>query len=81
MQMKSFKEFKSYLDSRPVFNNPKDDEIVGMDDKLIEKLKKKTIYGGDLKSLKQRMQNAHKRNKRQKKIDKLQSTNQWQGLE
>ena len=40
-----------------------------MDDKLIEKLKKKTIYGGDLKSLKQRMQNAHKRNKRQKKID------------
>ncbi len=79
--MKSFKELISHLDSRPVFNNPRDDAAVGMDDKLQEKQKKKTIYGGDIRSLKKRMSDADKRNKRQKKIDKLQSTNQWQGLE
>lgn len=79
--MKSFKELISHLDSRPVFNNPRDDAAVGMDDKLQEKQKKKTIYGGDIRLLKKRMSDADKRNKRQKKIDKLQSTNQWQGLE
>ena len=79
--MKSFKELISHLDSRPVFNNPRDDAAVGMNDKLQEKQKKKIIYGGDIRSLKRRMSDADKRNKRQKKIDKLQSTNQWQGLE
>ena len=73
--MKSYKELMTYLDSRPAFNNPRDDAAVGMDDKLQEKQKKKTIYGGDIRSLKK------KRNKRQKKIDKLQSTNQWAGLQ
>jgi len=71
----------TYLDSRPAFNNPKDDNAYGMNDKLQEKQKKKTIYGGDVRALKKRMNDAYKRNKRQKKIDKLQSTNQWQGLE
>ncbi len=79
--MKSYKELMAHLDSRPVFNNPRDDAAVGMNDKLQEKQKKKTIYGGDIRSLKRRMSDADKRNKRQKKIDKLQSTNQWQGLE
>jgi hypothetical protein len=79
--MKSYKELIAHLDSRPVFNNPRDDAAVGMNDKLLEKQKKKTIYGGDIRSLKRRMSDADKRNKRQKKIDKLQSTNQWQGLE
>ena len=79
--MKSYKELMAHLDSRPVFNNPRDDAAVGMDDKLQEKQKKKIIYGGDIRSLKRRMSDADKRNKRQKKIDKLQSTNQWQGLE
>ena len=78
--VKSYKELMTYLDSRPAFNNPRDDAAVGMDDKLKEKQKKKTIYGGDIRSLKQRMSDADKRNKRQKKIDKLQSTNQWAGL-
>ena len=79
--MKSYKELMTYLDSRPAFNNPRDDAAVGMDDKLQDKQKKKTIYGGYLRSLKQRMSDSDKRNKRQKKIDKLQSTNQRQGLE
>ena len=79
--MKSYKELIAHLDSRPVFNNPRDDAAVGMDDKLQEKQKKNTIYGGDIRSLKKRMSDADKRNKRQKKIDKLQSTNQWAGLQ
>ena len=78
--MKSYKELMTYLDSRPAFNNPRDDAAFGMDDKLQEKQKNKTIYGGDIRSLKKRMSDADKRNKRQKKIDKLQSTNQWAGL-
>lgn len=79
--MKSFKDFKSILDSRPAYNNPKDDADAGMDDKLKAHWKKKTIYGGDSISLKKRMRNAYARNKRQEKIHKLQSTNQWTGLE
>jgi hypothetical protein len=80
--MKSYNQFKQFIDSRPAFNNPRDDDsISGMDDKLIEKEKEMTLYGGGIKSLKQRMKDAHKRYKRQQKIDKLQSTNQWQGLE
>lgn len=79
--MKTFREFKSFLDSRPAFKNPKDDAYAGIDDQLNADWKDKILYGGDSKSLKQRMQNAYKRNKRQKKIDKLQSTNQWAGLE
>ena len=79
--MKSYKELMTYLDSRPAFNNPKDDNAYGMNDKLQEKQKKKTIYGGGVRDLKKRMNDAYKRNQRQKKIDKLQSTNQWQGLE
>ena len=79
--MKSYKELMTCLDSRPVFNNPRDDAAFGMDVKLQEKQKNKTIYGGDIRSLKKRMSDADKRNKRQKKIDKLQSTNQWAGLQ
>ena len=80
--MKSYKQFKQFIDSRHAFNNPRDDgSISGMDDRLVEKQKERTLYGGGIKSLKQRMKDAHKRNKRQQKIDKLQSTNQWQGLE
>ena len=79
--MKSYKELMTYLDSRPAFNNPRDDAAFGMDDKLQEKQKNKTIYGGDIRYLKKRMSDADKRNKRQKKIDKLQSTNQWAGLQ
>ena len=50
--MKSYKQLMTYLDSRPAFNNPRDDDSVGMDDKLQEKQKKKTIYGGDVRALK-----------------------------
>lgn len=79
--MKSFRDFKKTLDSRPAYNNPKDDADAGMDDKMKAHWKEKTLYGGDIKSLKKRMYDAHRRNKRQKKIDKLQSTQTWLGLE
>ena len=79
--MKSFRDFKKILDSRPAYNNPKDDADAGMDDIMKAHWKEKTLYGGDIKSLKKRMHDAHKRNKRQKKIDKLQSTQTWLGLE
>lgn len=80
--MKSYKQFKQFIDSRHAINNPRDNSsISGMDDRLVEKQKERTLYGGGIKSLKQRMKDAHKRSKRQQKIDKLQSTNQWQGLE
>jgi hypothetical protein len=48
---------------------------------LIEDDSPKKKYTVSFKSLKKRMGDAHQRNKRQKKIDKLQSTNQWSGLE
>jgi len=79
--MKTYKQFKKIIDSRPAFNNPKDDKVKSMDSKEIQQAIDSTIYGGDIKSLKQRMQNADKRNKRQKKIDRLQSTGEWSGLE
>lgn len=79
--MKSFRDFKKILDSRPAYNNPQDDADAGMDDKIKAHWKEKTLYGGDIKSLKKRMHDAHRRNKRQKKIDKLQSTQTWLGLE
>jgi len=66
--MKSFRDFKKILDSRPAYNNPKDDAYAGMDDKMKAHWKEKTLYGGDVKSLKKRMHDAHKRNKRQRKI-------------
>jgi len=69
--MKSFSDFKKILDSRPAYNNPKDDADAGMDDKMKAHWKDKTLYGGDIKSLKKRMHDAYRRNKRQKKIDKL----------
>jgi len=76
------KSYKQFIDSRPAINNPRDNSsISGMDDRLVEKQKERTLYGGGIKSLKQRMKDAHKRYKRQQKIDKLQSANQWQGLE
>jgi len=76
------KSYKQFIDSRRAFNNPRDDSSISdWDDKLVKKEKERTLYGGDTKSLKQRMKDAHKRSKRQQKIDTLQSTNQWQGLE
>ena len=49
--------------------------------RLIEDDNPKKKYSVSFKSLKKRMGDAHQRNKRQKKIDKLQSTNQWKNLE
>ena len=58
--MKSFRDFKKILDSRPAYNNPKDDADAGMDDKMKAHWKEKTLYGGDIKSLKKRMHDAHR---------------------
>ena len=79
--MKTFKQLKQHLDSRPAFNNPKDNDIGGWDNKEIKREKESTIYGRESVNLKDRMQRAYKRNKRQKKIDRLQSTSEWPGLE
>ena len=81
--MKSYKQFKQFIDSRPAINNPRDNSsISGMDDRLVEKQKERILYGGGIKSLKQRMKDAHQRNKRQKRIDALQSdSGMWKGLE
>jgi len=79
--MKIFKQLKQHLDSRPAFNNPKDNDIGGWDNKEIKREKESTIYDGESVNLKDRMQRAYKRNKRQKKIDRLQSTSEWPGLE
>ena len=49
--------------------------------RLIEDDNPKKKHSVSFKSLKKRMDDDHQRNKRQKKIDKLQSTNQWSGLE
>ena len=45
MQMKSFRDFKKILASRPVFNNPRDDKKLGMNDKAKKKQKSLTLYG------------------------------------
>lgn len=79
--MKTFKQLRQHLDSRPVFINPRDNEIGDWDNKEIKREKESTIYGGESLNLKDRMQRAYKRNKRQKKIDRLQSTSEWPGLE
>ena len=79
--MKTFKQLRQHLDSRPVFINPRDNEIGDWDNKEIKREKESTIYGGESVNLKDRMQRAYKRNKRQKKIDRLQSTSEWPGLE
>lgn len=79
--MKTFKQLKQYLDSRPAFNNARDYQDGGWDDNEIQRDKDATLYGGESTNLKTRMQRAYKRNKRQKKIDRLQSTSEWPGLE
>ena len=43
--MKSFRDFKKILDSRPAYNNPKDDKKFGMNDKDKKKQKSLTLYG------------------------------------
>ena len=76
--MKTYKQLRQSLDSIPVFNNPRDNQLSGWDDKESQRANQSTIYAGDLKS---RMQNAYKRMKRKRKIEKLQSTDEWKGLE
>lgn len=71
--MKTYKQIRDYI-----YNNPRaDKQDVDMDDKEIKKIKNRMLYD-DLVS---RMKNAYDRNKRKKKIDKLQSNdNHWKGL-
>ena len=71
--MKTYKQIRDYI-----YNNPRaDKQDVDMDDKEIKKIKNKMLYD-DLVS---RMKNAYDRNKRKKKIDKLQSNDDhWKGL-
>ena len=79
--MKTFKQLKQHLDSRPVFNNARENHPIDWDEKEIKRDKDSTMYGWESSNLKDRMQRAYKRNKRQKKIDRLQSTPEWPGLE
>lgn len=71
--MKTYKQIRDYI-----YNNPRaDKQDVDMDDKETKKIKNKMLYD-DLVS---RMKNAYDRNKRKKKIDKLQSNDDhWKGL-
>jgi len=71
--MKTYKQIRDYI-----YNNPRaDKQDVDMDDKEIKKIKNRMLYD-DLVS---RMKNAYDRNKRKKKIDKLQSNDDhWKGL-
>jgi phage/plasmid-associated DNA primase len=79
--MKTFKQLKQYLDLRPASNNVTHYQDGGWDDNDIQRDKDATLYGVESTNLKTRMQRAYKRNKRQKKIDRLQSTSEWPGLE
>lgn len=71
--MKTFKQLRHHLNSSFLDTN-----AVDSDDKEIKQTKDKMLYASDLKS---RMQRAYKRNKRQQKIDRLQSTGEWPGLQ
>ena len=46
------KRFKSFIDSRPAYNNPKDDDDIGMNDKLKAQCKDRILYGGDISNIK-----------------------------
>jgi len=72
--MKTYKQIKDLI-----YNNPRaDKQNVDTDSKEEEKLKSKMLYDDLLK----RMNNAYKRNKRKKKIDKLKNnSSHWKGLE
>jgi hypothetical protein len=72
--MKTYKQIKDLI-----YNNPRaDKQNVDTDSKEEEKLKSKMLYDDLLK----RMNNAYKRNKREKKIDKLKNnSSHWKGLE
>jgi len=71
--MKTYKQIRDYI-----YNNPRaDKQDVDMDDKKVKEIKNKMLYD-DLVS---RMKNAYDRNKRKKKIDKLQSNDDhWKNL-
>jgi len=73
-KMKTYKQIKDLI-----YNNPRaDKQNVDTDSKEEEKLKSKMLYDDLLK----RMNNAYKRNKREKKIDKLKNnSSHWKGLE
>jgi len=72
--MKTYKEIKDLI-----YNNPRADrQNIDNDSKDEEKLKSKMLYDNLLK----RMSDAHKQNKRSKKIDKLKNdSSHWKGLE
>ena len=72
--MKTYKEIKDLI-----YNNRRADrQNIDNDSKDEEKLKSKMLYDNLLK----RMSDAHKRNKRSKKIDKLKNdSSHWKGLE
>jgi len=72
-KMKTYKQIRDYI-----YNNPRaDKQDVDMDDKKVKEIKNKMLYD-DLVS---RMKNAYDRNKRKKKIDKLQSNDDhWKNL-
>lgn len=46
--MKTYKQFRKIIDSRPAFNNPKDDKVKSMDSKEIQQAIDSTIYGETL---------------------------------
>lgn len=72
--MKTYKQIRDL-----VYNNPRaDKQNVDSNADDEKKLKDKMLYDDLIK----RMGNAYKRNKREKKIDKLKSNNNhWKGLE
>ena len=72
--MKTYKQIRDLI-----YNNPRaDKQNVDSDDAAEKKLKDKMLYDDLIK----RMGDAYKKNKRQKKIDKLKSNdNHWKGLQ
>lgn len=50
--LNAMKRFKSFIDSRPAYNNPKDDDDIGMNDKLKTQCKDRILYGGDISNIK-----------------------------
>lgn len=73
LKMKTYKQIRDLI-----YNNPRADrQNVDTDDKEEKKIKDRMLYD----DLKKRMSDAYQRNKRQKKIDKLQSNDDhWKGL-
>lgn len=73
--MKTYKQIKDII-----YNNPRADRQSGdgWDDKKEKKIMDKMLYDDVI----ERMKNAYQKNKRQKKIDKLQSKqSHWKGLQ